>query len=153
MYYAYMNVSQITARVEAQETLSRKNAPLEVIKFAKKSFNTNSDEFWHKGHLYDVASYHIVGDSVFVSVLQDNREEAVVSVIKDYFGSADQYVTNSDNHISSKHTNTPNDGKCMCEEIKSPLIRYSRPSLTYTVIIEPSTSLPDKIVDVPPPRA
>ncbi len=150
-YYAYLSISEITAKTEARTALSKNTTQLEVIKLAKKGFNTHCDEIWHNGHLYDISSYRIIGDTVFISVLHDGDEEALVSVIKDYFGPVNDRITNSRDHFSPKHSHTPNDVKCLCEGIKIALLTYPKTSMAY-LFIEPPICCRSNIVDIPPPR-
>ena len=150
-YYAYLSISEITAKNEAHFSLAEKNTKLETIRLAKKGFNTHNDEIWHNGHLYDISSYRIVGDTVLVSVLHDSNEEAIVSVIKDYFGSTNDRLANAGDHFSSKHCHNPNDIKCLCEGIKIPLITYSETSMAY-LFVEPPTCCRNSSIDIPPPR-
>ena len=153
-YYAFLGYSEIAVKLEANASISGKQyATLNTIKLPLKSFNRNDNEVWYNGHLYDIASYAVVHDSVLISVLRDDKEEGLVNIISEYFSShSDCYSSYAGDHISSRHTFSPNDIKCLCERITIPFIDNGLSTPPTTNITE-NPVFRFETVDSPPPRA
>lgn len=56
-----------------------------TIQLPASKFNKDRHEIQYRGHLYDVATYHIAGDSVMVSVFHDEEEEDLFAAITEHF--------------------------------------------------------------------
>ena len=152
-YYAYLNFSQIVAKTEARHALSRQNTKLEVVKIPAKEFDTQKDEIWHNGHLYDVASYHTVADTVFVSVLRDETEEVVVSIITEHFSTNNNTSFKvGDPHFSSKHGYSPNDVKSLCERITILPVAFTTVSRLFATHYIAHDLKRSFAIEIPPPQ-
>jgi len=113
-YYAYLGIVEAEVKTIAHFSIEKKDNPeLEIIKIPAQKFNKHEDEIWHNGHLYDIASYRQVQDTVYVSVLHDKNEECLIDMIREKFAStSDSYVDNSSGHISAKHKYVLIEVKC-----------------------------------------
>ena len=153
-YYAYLGVSDVAVKIQSHISLAHKNSDeLGTIKLAAKDFNKHADEIWYKGHLYDVASSRVKGDSVEVSVLYDENEEVLVSVIKEHFcQSFDPLFNNSNKHFSSKHSTNPNDIKCIPDRIVLQRYYFSLTSC-FNDLHNEYTSVRSPEIIAPPPKA
>ena len=153
-YHAFLSCSELSVKLQAHATLSeKKDAALEKIKIPIASFDKHKGEVWFQGRLYDIASYHVVNDTVVISVLHDEKEEALVSIINDYFSSPnDSYCSYNGHHISARHSFNPNDVKCLSEGINIPYGVYASALPATGDLIEYPVAM-SQTIDSPPPKA
>ena len=113
LYYFYFGFSQIEIKTEAFfEMLSNDKSQYKIVAIPINKFNKNADEIWVDGKLYDVASYKISRDSVYVSVLHDKKEERLINNNTEHFDQNICYsTTNNGKQIHKKISTITDDWK------------------------------------------
>jgi hypothetical protein len=87
-YYGYFSISLLKAKLDAKIALAKTNpqASSDIIKVPVCLLQKDeSDEVWYNDKLYDVAERDRIGDTVFVFLLQDEQEQAVLTGNQRYF--------------------------------------------------------------------
>jgi len=97
LYYFYFGLSEIKVKTEAfWELLSADRSQYKTVAIPVNTFKKNTDEIWVDGKLYDIASYHIFGDSVYISILHDIKEEQLVNINTEHFSQGSFSLTMPD---------------------------------------------------------
>lgn len=87
LYYFYFGFSELRYKAEAYlELISSDKTAYKTIAVPLSQFNkNNTGEIWVQGLLYDIASYKVSGDSVYIKVRHDNKEEKLVNDNNEHF--------------------------------------------------------------------
>lgn len=90
IYYLSFDLSLAKAKLQASRQISREGASKKfktIVLYSKTGDETGEDEIWYDNKLYDIACSKWMNDSIYYYVLEDNREEEVLSVVNDHFRS------------------------------------------------------------------
>lgn len=110
--YFVFDIAQFEAKSEAQQNIKARTG-LSVLQVPLKEFDGNSDEIWYNGRLYDVGSYAVQNDTVYLSVFHDNAEESLVQNISSSF---ERNSCTPGNQRLTKHpVHFTDDGKILAE--------------------------------------
>src|ERR1039458_7916841 len=81
-YFLFFGISEIRVKKEIAETISAGNlfSKTEIIAFPINAFNDQEqDEIWYNNKLYDILKKETKNDSIFFYVLNDQKEERLIS--------------------------------------------------------------------------
>ena len=151
LLYVFYDVALFDLKVEAGNNIAA-HEHLQTIKIPAREFNNRKDEVWHGGRLYDVSSYTVVNDTVFVTVLHDDREEALVKNIADSFEPNEKCTSDNGVHIVKHRTHTPGDGKVLITPYRMEIVTRNNDACLF---LSQSTTIhteADPAILKPPPR-
>lgn len=114
LMYFFFNAAQMHFKIEAGESMLLKSN-LEIIKLPLNEFRNNKtdDEVWANGRLYDISSYTVENDTVYISVFHDKDEETLVKGMAASFDQNDQNTSDNLSHLGKHSLPNPNDGKIL----------------------------------------
>ena len=102
----YMNINE--AKSEAAERINDKDLATLTISDAEfasgKASYLNDNELRYNGNLYDVSTSVRYGDKVTFKVLHDEKEEGLLSMLKETIEHWGDNAGNNTKHPSAKHT-------------------------------------------------
>ena len=102
----YMNINE--AKSEAAERINDKDLATLTISDAEfasgKASYLNDNELRYNGNLYDVSTSVRNGDKVTFKVLHDEKEEGLLSMLKETIEHWGDNTGNNTKHPSAKHT-------------------------------------------------
>jgi hypothetical protein len=90
--FVVLKMQQYGAKVMMHNQMSREGSAAQQLRLHGKDYINSiadSKEIFYKGELYDVLSYAMVGDSVDLSVIRDEKEGNIVKRIKNLFTQPD----------------------------------------------------------------
>ncbi len=152
VYYTYLDLAEVAAKVKARTEVSKTRVVLNKIKVSIPDFRGNDGEIWYHDHLYDIVSYEVEQDSVLVTVHHDVHEEYVVSIIQEAFNTNSQLRNNADGPSVSKHKVCQTDVKCLCNatHFQSIFHEYDVANFPEMSVNHYSIGAPE--IAAPPPR-
>jgi lipopolysaccharide export LptBFGC system permease protein LptF len=121
--YLFFDAAQFRVKEQARTEMSA-GEHLETIKLSLNEFSQyrDNDEIWVNGRLYDISSYKVVNDQVFISVFHDNNEEGLVKVLSEQFDNSGAYATGNSEHVSKHITHAFDDGKILANSFSLDVI-------------------------------
>lgn len=151
MLYLFFSVAQVQFKIEAHNEIAA-SQHLQTIKLSLSEFNNarGKDELWLNGRLYDVHSYVVVNDSVFVSVFHDEDEESIVKIIADSFEPNDKSINDGTVHLSRCRVHLPSDGKALPERYFVRFVPGLVTSRSSSVVQEHFIHLSFSVIKPPP---
>ena len=149
LLYVLLDVVQFDFKLAAKDDIEE-GGHLQTIKLSLREFNNNKkDELWHNGELYDVRSYVIINDTVFISVFQDEREAQIIKSITESFDSS-LYANDGFSHISKHHLPPFGGGKILVALYKIKFIAAYNTCFPFSPFIEYASVSSFDVIKPPP---
>ena len=152
-YYLYFGWAETRVKSDAQVVMASEQGKETIAIPVSKWNEKETDEVWHDGHLYDVAAYHIIGDTVYISVWHDKDEETLLATATEHL-QQDYGVdaSHTDKQLLKKHKDIADNYKCL-NDIKD--ISFSRFNIGISYLHTSHSIVTNCYLHVesPPPKA